>query len=152
TVDNAQADNVSRTRWENATRDESSSKKIGHPADRLVRRCQERAGDSETSVASWLSEPNENLVEHAIEAPVPAVKFAGVEISEVTVVVPKAGLVIAEQASIARQAVGLISNLRNCEQRSIHRKIHAVIIVRADGWIAVVNATHDVGPRGWSYF
>src|SRR4029453_3207831 len=57
-----------------------------------------------------------------------------------------------EQAAVARKAVGLIRNLRNCEQRSIHREIHAVVTVIADGRIAVVDATHDVGPHGRSYF
>src|SRR4029077_614401 len=97
-------------------------------------------------------EPNEDLIEHAIEAPVPTVKCACVEVGEATIVVPKASFVIAEQASIARQAVGFVRNLRNCEQRSIHREIHAVVTVIANGRIAVVNATHDVGPRGRSYF
>src|SRR6266699_5239352 len=99
-----------------------------------------------------LPEPNENLIEQDAESPVSAFKFAGVEISEATVVVPKTGLVIGEEAAVARQAVGLIRNLRNCEQRSIHREIHAVVTVVADGRIAVVDTTHDVGPRGRSYF
>src|SRR2546430_17553571 len=99
-----------------------------------------------------LPEPNENLIEQDVESPVSACKFAGVEISEATVIVPKAGLVIAEEAAVARQAVGLIRNLRNCEQRSIHREIHAVVTVVGDGRIAIVDATHDVGPRGGSYF
>jgi len=38
TVDNAEADYVSRTRWENAARNKSGGKKIRHPADGLVRR------------------------------------------------------------------------------------------------------------------
>src|SRR5437868_6507376 len=99
-----------------------------------------------------LPEPNENLIEQDVESPVSACKFAGVEISEATVIVPKTGLVIGEEAAVARQAVGLIRNLRNCEQRSIHRKIYTVFIIVADGGIAVVDATHDVGPRGRSYF
>src|SRR4029077_3400779 len=84
-------------------------------------------------------------------APVSAFKFAGVEVAEVTVVVPKTGLVIADQASITRQAVRLIRNLAYCEHRPIHREIHAMLIVGADGRIAVVDATHDVGPCGRSY-
>src|SRR5262249_784057 len=111
-----------------------------------------RAGDSETTVASWFAEPNENLIEHPIETPVAAVNCAGVEVGEETVVVPKTGLVIAEEASITRQAVGLISNLPDCEHRSIHREIHAVLTVVAEGRVAVVDAGHDVGPRGRSYF
>src|SRR5438046_9757342 len=99
-----------------------------------------------------LPEPNENLIEQDVESPVSACKFAGVEISEATVIVPKTGLVIGKQAAVARQAVGLIRNLRNCEQRSIHREIHAVVPVVADGRIAVVDSTHGVGPRGRSYF
>src|SRR5881409_513561 len=100
----------------------------------------------------FLPEPNENLIEQDVEAPVAAVKFAGVEIGKATVVVPKTGLVIAEEAAVSRKAVGLIRNLRNCEQRSIHREIHAVVTVVADGGIAIVHAGHDVGPRGRSYF
>ena len=38
TVDNAQADNIVRTRRENATRNKSARKKIRPPADGLVRR------------------------------------------------------------------------------------------------------------------
>src|SRR5215468_8162081 len=38
TVDNAQADYVSQTRWKNATRNKSGGKKIGHLADGLVGR------------------------------------------------------------------------------------------------------------------
>ena len=38
TVDDAQANYVSRTRWENAARNESGGKEIGHLADRLIRR------------------------------------------------------------------------------------------------------------------
>src|SRR4029453_17088682 len=57
-----------------------------------------------------------------------------------------------EQAAVARKAVGLIRNLPNCEQRPIHREIHAVVTVVADGRMAVVDATHEVGPRGRSYF
>src|SRR5215831_15604018 len=38
TVNNAQANYVSRTRWENAARNESGGKEIGHLADRLIRR------------------------------------------------------------------------------------------------------------------
>src|ERR1700756_26471 len=70
TVDNAQADYVDRTRRKDATRNKCACKKIRHLADGLVRRRQERAGDSETAVVSWLPEPNENLIEHAIKAPV----------------------------------------------------------------------------------
>src|SRR4029450_8014506 len=103
-------------------------------------------------MTSLLPEPNENLIKQGIESPVSAFKFASIEVAEATVVVPKAGFVIAEQAAVARKAVGLIRNLRNCEQRSIHREIHAVLTVVADGRIAVVDATHDVGPRGRSYF
>src|SRR5262245_23925931 len=103
-------------------------------------------------MAALLPEPNENLVEHAIEAPVAAVHCAGVKVGVQTVIVPKTGLVIAEQTSITWQAVGLICNLADCEQRSIHRKIRAVMIIAANGWVPVIDATHDVGPRGRSYF
>src|SRR4030095_4249013 len=102
-------------------------------------------------MAALLPEPNKHLIKHGVEAPVPALKFAGVEVAEATVVVPKTGLVITDQAAVARHAVRLIRNLRNCEQRSIHREIHAMLTVVADGRIAVVNATHDVGPCGRSY-
>src|SRR5215813_10492972 len=103
-------------------------------------------------MASWFPESNENLVEQGIEAPVAAVHCAGVKVGVETVVVPKTGLVIAEQAAVARQAVGLIRNLADCEQRSIHREIQAVLTVVAEGGVAVVDAGYDVGPRGRSYF
>src|SRR6478752_472744 len=102
-------------------------------------------------MAALLSESNKNLIKHGVEAPVSTLKFAGVEVAEATVVVPKTGLVITDQASITRQAVGLIRNLPDCEERSIHREIHAVVTVVTDGRITVVDATHDVGPRGRSY-
>src|SRR4029453_1337265 len=101
---------------------------------------------------SLLSEPNENLIKQSVESPVSAFTFASIEVAEATVVVPKAGFVIPDQAAIPRQAVGLIRNLPNCEQRSMHREIHTVVTVVADGRIAVVHATHDVGPRGRLYF
>src|SRR4029077_11885967 len=151
-VDNAQADHVDRTRGKDAARNKSSREKIGHLADRLVGRDQERTGNTKTTITSLLSEPNENLIKQGVESPVSALKFASIEVAEATVVVPKAGFVIAEQAAVARKAVGLIRNLRNCEQRSIHREIHAVVTVVADGRVAVVDAPHDVGPRGRSYF
>src|SRR4030095_11853523 len=103
-------------------------------------------------MAALLPEPNKHLIKHGVEAPVPALKFAGVEVAEATVVVPKTGLVITDQPAVARHAVRLIRNLRNCEQRSIHREIHAMVTVVADGRIAGVDATHDVGSRGRSYF
>src|SRR4029077_19111355 len=103
-------------------------------------------------MTSLLPEPNENLIKQGVESPVSAFKFASIELTEATVVVPKADLVIAEQASITRQAVGLIRNLPDWEDRSIHREIDAVVTVVTDGRIAVVDATHDVGPRGRSYF
>src|SRR4029077_19552372 len=148
TVDNAQSDYVSRTRGEDAARNKSAGKKIGHLADGLVWRYQEGAGNTETAMAALLSESNKNLIKHGVEAPVSAFKFASVEVAEVTVVVPKTGLVIADEASITRQAVRLIRNLAYCEHRPIHREIHAMLIVGADGRIAVVDATHDVGPCG----
>src|SRR6476620_8182448 len=103
-------------------------------------------------MTSLLSEPNENLIKQGVESPVSAFKFASIEVAEETVVVPKSGFVITDQATIPRQAVRLIRNLRNCEQRSIHREIHAVVTVVADGRVAVVDATHDVGPCGRLYF
>src|SRR6266481_2064668 len=96
TVDNAQADQVDRTRD------------------------QERAGNAETAIAALLSEPNKHLIKQGVEAPVPALKFAGVEVAEAAVVVPKAGFVITDQAAIPRQAVGLIRNLPNREEGPIH--------------------------------
>src|SRR4030095_8261619 len=99
-----------------------------------------------------LSEPNENLIKHGVESPVSAFKFASVEVGEPTVVVPKTGLVITEEAVVARHAVGLIRKLTDCEDRPIHREIHAMLIVGAERRIAVVDATHDVGPSGRSYF
>src|SRR5215831_7371145 len=99
-----------------------------------------------------LPEPNENLIKHGVESPVSAFKFVSVEVGEPTVVVPKAGLVIAEEAVVARNAVRLIRKLTDCKDRPIHREIHAVLIVGADGRIAVVDAAHDVGPCGRSYF
>ena len=71
-------------------------------------------------MTSLLSEPNENLIKQGVESPVSAFKFASIEVAEATVVVSKAGLVIAEEAAVARQAVGLIRNLPNREQRPIH--------------------------------
>src|SRR4029434_524363 len=97
-----------------------------------------------------LSEPNENLIKHGVESPVSAFKFASVEVGEPTVVVPKTGLVITEEAVVARQAVRLIRNLAYCEKRPIHREIHAMLIVGTNGRIAIVDATHDVGPCGRS--
>src|SRR5215472_1897683 len=152
TIDNAQTGNISWTRWENAACNNSGGKKIGHLADGLVRRDYKRAGNAETAVAALLPEANENLIEHPIETPVAAFNLTGIEVGETIVVVPKTGLVIAEEASIARQAVGLIRNLPDCEHRSIHREIHAVLTVVAEGRVAVVDASHDVGPRGRSYF
>src|SRR6516164_10818620 len=152
TIDNAQSDYVSRTQWENAARNNGGGKKIGHLADGLVRRDYERAGNAETAVAALLPEANENLIEHPIETPVAAFNLTGIEVGETIVVVPKAGLVIAEEASIARQAVGLIRNLADCEDRPIHRKIHAVFTVVAERRVAIVHAAHDVGPRCRSYF
>jgi hypothetical protein len=96
TVHNAQADYISRTRWENATRNKGARKKIRHLTHGLIGRGQERAGDSETAMVNWFPEPNENLVKHPIKAPIPAVEPDRVEVSEETVVVPKAGLVIAD--------------------------------------------------------
>src|SRR5215471_20886194 len=131
TIDNAQPDYVSRTQWENAARNNSGGKKIGHLADELVRRDHERAGNAETAVAALLPEANEYLIEHPIETPIAAFNLTGIEVGETIVVVPKTGLVIAEDALIARQAVGLIRNLPDCEHRSIHREIHAVLTVFA---------------------
>src|SRR6478735_3333123 len=103
-------------------------------------------------MTSLLSEPNEHLIKQGVESPVSAFKFASIEVAEETVVVPKSGCVITDQATKPRQAVRLIRNLRNCEQRSIHREFHAVVTVVADGRVAVVDATHDVGPCGRLYF
>src|SRR5262249_14400367 len=152
TIDDAQADYVSRTRWENAARNKSGGKKIRHLADGLVGRHYERNGNAETAVGSWVPQPNEHLIGHQIESPVAAFKLTRIEVGEAIVVVPKAGLVIAQEASIARQAVGLIRNLADCEDRPIHRKIHAVFTVVAERRVAIVHAAHDVGPRGRSYF
>ena len=102
TIDNAQTDNVSRTQWENAARNNSGGKKIWHLADGLVRREYERAGNAETAVAALLPEANENLIELPIETPVAAFNLTGIEVGEAIVVVPETGLVIAEEASIVR--------------------------------------------------
>src|SRR5262249_10768554 len=44
--------------------------------------------------------------------------------------------------------VRLIASFANREHRSIHRKIRTIVTVVADGWIAVIDTTHDIGPRG----
>src|SRR4029077_21064412 len=120
TVDNAQADYVDRTRREDAARNKSSREKIGHLADGMIGRDQERAGNAEAAIAALLSEPNKHLIKQGVEAPVPALKFAGVEVAEAPVFVPKAAFVITNQAAIPWQAVGLIRNLPNREERPIH--------------------------------
>src|SRR6476620_3044567 len=102
-------------------------------------------------MAALLSESNKNLIKECVEAPVSTLKFASVEVAEATVVVPKTGLVITDQAAVTRHAVGLIRNLTDCEDRPIHREIHAMLIVVADVGIAFVDATHDVGPCGGFY-
>src|SRR5205823_5325992 len=71
----------------------------------------------------------------------------GGEVGEAAVVVPEASLVVAEQACVARQAVALVSDLSESEQRSVHREVNTVVRVGADGWIAVIQAAHDVCPR-----
>src|SRR5215831_17272319 len=152
TKDNAEASHVCRARCKNAACSKSSGKKIGHFANGLIWRSQERPGNAETAVASWFAGPNKHLVKQGVQTPIAAFNLASIEVGEAIVVVPKTSLVIAEEASIARQAVWLIRNLRNCEHRSIHRKIQTVLTVIAKGRVAIVDATHDVGPRSWSYF
>ena len=57
-------------------------------------------------MTSLLSEPNENLIKQGVESPVSAFKFASIEVAEATVVVPKAGFVITDQAAVARKLFG----------------------------------------------
>src|SRR5258708_8080370 len=70
TGNDAEAAPVRRPRWEKAADEKAGRVKERHLTDRLVGRDENRAGDAETAVAARLAEPNNNLVEQAIEAPV----------------------------------------------------------------------------------
>src|SRR5215469_12527239 len=102
TIDNAEGSHVCRARRKNAAGGEGSGKKIGHFANGLIWRSQERPGNAETAVASWRAEPNKHLVKQGVQTPIAAFTLAGIEVGEAIVVVPKTSLVIAEEASIAR--------------------------------------------------
>src|SRR5262249_48230144 len=95
---------------------------------------------------------DKHLIKQSVKTPVPAVNSGSVEVGEATVVVPKTSLVITDYAPVARQAVRLIANFADREDRSVHREIRAVMIVVADGRVSIVNAAHNVGPLSRSYF
>src|SRR6266446_8068673 len=152
TVNNAKTPHVRRPRGKDATDQEASGEEVGHLADGLIGRDDERAGDAETAVAAWLPKADQHLVEQAVEAPAAArhvrslAASGGGEVGEAAVVVPEASLVVAEEACVTRQAVALVSNLRDSEQRSVQREVNAVVRVGTDGGIAVIHAAHDVRP------
>src|SRR5262249_27416847 len=62
-VNNAEAPHVRRPRGKDATDQEAGGEEVGHLADGLVRRDNERASDAETAVAAWLPEAHQHLVE-----------------------------------------------------------------------------------------
>src|SRR6266446_4199907 len=63
TVHDAEAPHVRRPRGKDATDQEASGEEVGHLADGLVGRDDERAGDAETAVAAWLPKADQHLVE-----------------------------------------------------------------------------------------
>src|SRR5215470_453858 len=153
TVHDAEAPYVRRPRCKDAADQEAGGEKDGHLANGLVRRDDEQAGDAETAVAAWLPEAHQHLVAQAVETPAAARQVrslaapGGGEVGEAAVVVPEASLVVAEEACVTRQAVALVSDLPDSEQRPVQREINAVVIVGADRRIAVIHAAHDVCPR-----
>src|SRR6266849_1231500 len=96
TGNDAEAAPVRRPRWEKAADEKAGRAKERHLTDGLVGRDENRAGDAETAVAARLAEPNQHLVEQAIEAPVPPSDAKGVaardcvEVGELAVVMPGA--------------------------------------------------------------
>src|SRR5260370_25283996 len=109
----AEAAPVPRPRREKAADEEASSGKERHLTDGLLGRDESRASDAKTAVAARLAEPNQHLVEQAIEAPVPPSAARGVaardcvEVGELVVDVPDANLGVADQTLVARKAVPL---------------------------------------------
>src|SRR5262245_18648104 len=107
TVHDAHASHVRRPRREHSADEEPGGGKEGHLTDGLVRRDEQGAGDPETTEAARPAELHQDLVEQTVEAPV-SPSDAGVtaagdggEVGELTVVVPEAGLVVADQAAVA---------------------------------------------------
>src|SRR5262249_36578093 len=104
------------------------------------------------------AELNQHLVEQAIEAPVPPTGLGGVgardgvKVGVSAVVVPEPSLVVTDQALIARKTVYLVSNFPHGEQRPTHRPVQAVVLVVADGGVAVIPAAHDVSSLSRSHF
>src|SRR5216684_3767953 len=148
----AEAAPVPRPRREKAAEEEASGGKKRHQTDGLVGRDEDRAGDAETAVAARIAEPNQHLIEQAIEAPVPPSDAGGVaardcgELGELAVVVPAPHLVVADEALVAWKTVVLVSSLPNGEEGPVHRPIQAVMPIVADGRIAVIHAALHVRP------
>src|SRR5229473_1770581 len=154
TGNHAEAAPVRRPRREKAADEEASGGKERHLTDGLVGRDESRAGDAETAVAARLAEPNQHLVEQAIEATVTSSDARGVaardgvEVGELAVIVPTSHLVVADQTLVARETVALVPSLPNGEEWPIHRPVQAVVLIVADGGVAVIQAALHVRPRG----
>src|SRR5216683_568467 len=148
----AEAAPVPRPRREKAADEEACGGKERHLTDGLLGRDESRAGDAQTAVASRLAEPNQHLVEQAIEAPVPPSAARGVaardcvEVGELVVVVPDPTLVVADQTLVTRKTVALVTSLPNGEERPVHRPVQAVVFIVADGGVTVIQAALHVRP------
>src|SRR6266545_2310734 len=122
--------------------------------DGFVRGDEHGAGDPTTAVAARPTELHQHLVEQAVEAPVPPCDARGalardrVEVGVLAVVVPEPHLVVADETPVARETIHLVPGLANGKEGSVHRPVRAVMLVGADGGIAVVETSHHVRPLG----
>jgi AAA domain len=156
TGNDAETATVRRPRLEKAADEEASGGKERHLTDGLFGRNENRAGDAKTAVAARRAELNQHVVQQAIEAPVSpsyARRVAArdcVEAGELAVVVPEPALVVADQTPVARKTVELAPSLPNGEERPVHRPVQAVMLIVADGRVAVIQAALHVHPLGRS--
>src|SRR5207253_7201524 len=134
-----------RTQCQHATENQADGTEEGHDTDGLLGRNENRARDPEATVAASPAEPHQHLIEQAVEAPVSPQNVRGtaardrVEVDVLVVVVPEPRLVVAEQALVTRKTVDLVPDLADGKQRPVHRPVRAVMLVGADGNVAVVR-------------
>jgi hypothetical protein len=117
TVNDAEAVPVPRPRREKAADEEAYRGKQRYLTDGLVGRDESRADDAETAAAARLTEPNQHLVEQAIDAPVSPSAAGGVatpdclEGGELVVIVPAPTFVVADQTLVPRKTIALVPKL-----------------------------------------
>ncbi len=73
-----------------------------------------------------------------------------VEVGELAVIVPTPYFVVPDQTLVARETVALVPSLPNGEDWPIHRPVQVVVLIVADGGVAVIQAALHVRPLGRS--